>query len=434
MTLLPPVAAGFTLLSLFIVSFAARSLRNFSRSRLGEISEQRDLLDRGSEILRQHGEVEADLSGLKVALLGLFGACCAAWFGPPFDVEGVAILAAGEWLLAIGTLTITTALLPSIFGTIYGESFLVSWWPFITLLLRMIYPFRIVAERVERLLNRMAGRPDPERSDAAELISQELKSVVDIGQREGVIESGAGTMIARVIELREGDAENVMTPRTEMIVLSADVTVDEARQAFVDEGHSRLPVIGDSIDDVLGILYAKDLLKALDGNGGHEINIRDILREAVFVPESTGIDALLERMKKSGVHMVIVVDEYGGVAGLATLEDVLEEIVGDIFDEFDDEERESPAVIRVDNDTLDVEARVHIDDLNEEYGLDLPEDGDYDTVGGFVYDQLGKVPDIGETFSWNDLRVDVTDADHRRVLRVRIHSRTPVNSGSNGQG
>ncbi|NOX55822.1 MAG: HlyC/CorC family transporter [Planctomycetes bacterium] len=224
-------------------------------------------------------------------------------------------------------------------------------------------------------------------------------------------------MIHRVIKLQDEDAAAIMTPRTDMVCIPADCTLEEARQRLLEAGHSRVPVIGKSPDDILGILYAKDLLKytraATDGT-----KLTEITRSPFYIPETACLDTLLETMKRQRVHMAIILDEYGGVSGLVTLEDILEEIVGEIVDEYDAALVEP--VKYVSPHVAEVDARMHIDDVNREFQLQLPEDGDYDTIGGFVFSHLGRVPVEGETFTWQQAKFTVLDADKRRIRKLRI--------------
>jgi CBS domain containing-hemolysin-like protein len=213
-----------------------------------------------------------------------------------------------------------------------------------------------------------------------------------------------------------------MTPRTDMICIDVDASLEEARQELLESGHSRVPVIGESTDDIIGILYAKDLLKALEPQRkpGEPIPIlRDIVREPLHVPITIRIPALLELLKREHVHIAIVSDEYGGVAGLVTMEDVVEEIVGEIDDEYD--AKQARSTIAVISDTVaEVDTRVHLDDLNAQFDYELPEDASVDTIGGFVFGLVGRVPVVGETIDWKHLRFTVLAADQRRATRLRI--------------
>ena len=223
------------------------------------------------------------------------------------------------------------------------------------------------------------------------------------------------------MELQDEDVAAIMTPRTEMVCVDVESSLDEARWRLIESGHSRVPVIGESTDDILGLLYAKDLLKALPAQrtAGESISVlRDLLREPVHVPVTTEIP-LLELMKRKKVHLAIVLDEYGGVAGLVTMEDILEEIVGEIDDEYDKPE-EAEEIHIVSPTVTEVDGRVHLDDLNELFHYGLPEDGEFDTIGGFVFSQLGRVPSVGEAISWKQLKFTVLTADRRKITRLRI--------------
>ena len=187
-----------------------------------------------------------------------------------------------------------------------------------------------------------------------------------------------------------------------------------------------------STDDIVGILYAKDLLNHVgEVNGAAPRLLTEIIREPLYIPESTGIDKLLQTMQKQRIHIAIVLDEYGGVAGLVTMEDILEEIVGEIADEHDEVPDE--LIHQIQEDIIEVDARVHIDDLNEQFGFQLPEDEDYDTIGGFVFTQLERVPKVNEQLSWGTLEMTVLDADKRKIIKVRIKVEEKIAANSNPQ-
>jgi putative hemolysin len=212
----------------------------------------------------------------------------------------------------------------------------------------------------------------------------------------------------------------VMTPRTEMHMLQAQQPWDEVLEYITSVGHTRLPVYDKSRDDIVGILYIKDLLPELAKSSEETRRpITEILRKPLFVPESKAVDDLLQLFQHSRTHIAIVLDEYGGVSGLVTIEDVLEEIVGEIEDEFDAEVEED--IRKIDDDTCEALGRAHVDQINALMGFDLPEDETFDTIGGFVFDQFGRVPTTGESLTWNDaVQVKVLEAARRRVGKVRL--------------
>jgi putative hemolysin len=218
-----------------------------------------------------------------------------------------------------------------------------------------------------------------------------------------------------VIEFRDKDVAAIMTPRTEIVALPATVTLLEAKETIIREGHSRIPVYGRNIDDVQGVLYAKDLLGC---DEREPFDPTEVMRKVPFVPETKRIPDLLAELREKKVHLAIVVDEYGGTAGLVTIEDIIEEIVGEISDEY--EAAEPPPIRRIDERTVEADARVRIDELNEELNIDLPEGKDYDTVGGFLFSEMGKVPAAGEEHHCGNVRFRVLDAEARKINRLRI--------------
>ncbi|KPJ75325.1 MAG: hypothetical protein AMS14_03775, partial [Planctomycetes bacterium DG_20] len=249
-------------------------------------------------------------------------------------------------------------------------------------------------------------------------IEEEIVSVADEGEREGAIEEGQVDMIENVLKLRRADASQIMTPRTDIVSLDARQSVEAARRLIAQSGYSRIPATRGNLDTIVGILYAKDLLdRAADEEAGH-LTVEDVMRTALFVPETKPLDELLREFQANKVHMAVVLDEYGGTSGLVTIEDVVEEIVGEIVDEH---EPEPPrAIRRVAERTFEVEARVRIDELNDALNVDLPEDDDYETVGGFVLSRLGYIPEAGESLEHNGLRITVLEAEVRRIRRLKI--------------
>jgi putative hemolysin len=252
----------------------------------------------------------------------------------------------------------------------------------------------------------------------AQINTEELKLIVERGGETGVLEAEEEQMISAVIELGGRRIHEVMVPRTDMTALPVTATMDEAIDTFIREGHSRIPVYKKTIDEIIGVLYAKDLLPFL--KGGQKPDLRKLLRAPVFAPESLSIDDLLHKLQGRRVHLAIVLDEYGGTAGMVTIEDLLEEIVGDIQDEYDAEE---PLTVRLSEDEARVDGRASVDDLAELFDLDLGglEDADeYDTVGGLIYHRIGGIPRPGDKVEIPEhgltLTVEVTDG--RRVGKV----------------
>jgi putative hemolysin len=247
------------------------------------------------------------------------------------------------------------------------------------------------------------------------ITEEEIMTMVDAGQEVGVIEEDEKEMIYSVFAFGDTLAREVMVPRIDIVALDAEASLEEALGVVIRAGHSRIPTYQDTIDNIIGLLYAKDLLQ-LWQDKREAVALRDVLRRAYFVPESKPLDELLEEMQQRKVHMSIVVDEYGGTAGLVTIEDIVEEIVGEIQDEYDTEE---PIVERTNDKEFVFSARVDLDDVNRLMGTAFPTEMD-DTLGGFIYSQLGKVPVPGETVRFDGLVIEVLTVAGRRIRKVRV--------------
>lgn len=261
------------------------------------------------------------------------------------------------------------------------------------------------------------GRP---RRGMPVITEEEIKTLVDAGQEGGVLEEGEKEMIYSVFEIGETLAREVMIPRIDMIAVEAETPLLEAADVAIRYGHSRIPVYQETVDRIVGILYAKDLLKVLrqQGRAGSDsVRLTSLCRPAYFVPETKKVDELLKELQQRRVHMAVVIDEYGGTAGLATIEDILEEIVGDIRDEYD--ESEEPMVKELNRDEYEVDSRILIDDVNELLGINLSNE-ESDTLGGFIYSRLGKVPSPGDAIEVEGLRLQVLDVQDRRIGKIDI--------------
>jgi CBS domain containing-hemolysin-like protein len=265
--------------------------------------------------------------------------------------------------------------------------------------------------------------------DLPMVTEEEIKTLVDAGEEEGVIEEEEKAMIYSIFELGDTLARQVMVPRMDVVALDVTTPLLEALDAIMEAGHSRIPVYDETIDNIQGVLYAKDLLPYLR-EGRTDVPLRSILREAYFIPETKRAGDLLPDLQQRRVHMAIVVDEYGGMAGLVTIEDVLEEIVGEIQDEYDSEE---PFVEYISDEegqwsAYIVDARVDLDDLNQLLAAALPTE-ESDTLGGFIYTELGKVPVVGDRIVYQDLDFTVESVAGRRIKKVRVQRHPPVEQG-----
>jgi putative hemolysin len=247
---------------------------------------------------------------------------------------------------------------------------------------------------------------------------EELRLLVTVGEEEGVLEEGETEMIRSIFDFADTTVREVMVPRIDMVTLSGDATVSEAVDLAMQGGFSRIPVYDAErgIDEIIGVLYTKDMLKQLRENHS-ALPIRDLVRPAYFVPETKKLDDLLREIRQTRNHMVIVVDEYGSVAGLVTIEDLVEEIVGDIKDEYD---REENLYERVSEHEYIFDAKISIADFNDVMDADLGDEEGYETLGGFVYAQLDKIPSAGDTVTSGDLTFTVLATRGRRITQVRV--------------
>lgn len=254
-----------------------------------------------------------------------------------------------------------------------------------------------------------------ESSESVSVTEDELKSLVDAGEEEGVFEQDERRMIYSIFQLGDTLVREIMVPRIDMLTLDVHTPLLEGVDKFLQSGHSRVPVYEDTVDNTLGLLYAKDLLKVWR-EGKQNVSLRTLLRPAFFVPEAKKIDQLLAEMQSQRFHMAVVVDEYGGVAGLVTLEDIVEEILGEIQDEYDQAE-ELPYQVSQDGEYM-FQGRIDLDDFNEIMGCELPTD-EADTLGGYIYSRLGHVPSVGENVEQDKLLLTVEQVSARRIRKVR---------------
>jgi CBS domain containing-hemolysin-like protein len=243
---------------------------------------------------------------------------------------------------------------------------------------------------------------------------EEVEALIEVGEREGLLEANEGEMMRSIVDLDETVVREIMTPRPDIVALPLATTVDEARRVFLKAGHSRIPVYRDSLDEVVGVLHVRDLLRAADATRGEQ-QIAGYMRNAMFVPETLSVAELLSEMRLR-THLALVVDEYGGTAGLVTLEDLLEEIVGEIRDEHEPDESD---VRREPDGAWVINGAAHVEKLTELFGVEI-EEREFDTVGGLVVFELGRVPAQGETLEFQSLRIEVLEVDRRRIRLVRI--------------
>jgi CBS domain containing-hemolysin-like protein len=408
------------LLATALLNLGYRALRQFSRHELAEICTRRGKPERFGEILRHHEEIALGveiLAGFTAALSVIAGAAWAgAWWNFRVAQSVGALLAISA---AVGlVLVIIRTWLPWVGARLFAEGFLYRTWPLWRAVAALTLPLAWGAKALDAILHRVVGRTPQQVDEQA--IEEEIRTIVSEGHRGGLLEDEAREMIEGVIDLGDAYVSQIMTPRTDMHMVQVDVPWDQLLSDVIESGHTRIPVYDKTRDDIVGILYSKDLLPELaTGDPESRTPIRELVRKPLFVPETKPVDDLLQMFQQLRTHIAVVLDEYGGVSGLVTIEDVLEEIVGEIDDEYDPESVEE--IERIDQDTVEALGRTHIDEINEAMNLELPEDGDYDTIGGLVFSELGRIPLPGEALVWQEkVRISVLEATRRRIDRVRI--------------
>lgn len=282
----------------------------------------------------------------------------------------------------------------------------------------LLSPLTILMRGTDRLVKNLAGTSGgDEPGEKAQELEQEILSVVEEGEKEGVVDETEKEMIASVIEFRDTTVGQIMAARTEIIALPLDASLGHVKRSLEESGHSRLPVYDGTLDKIVGVLYARDLLEYV-GVPAERFDIRAAMRQPLYVPKTKNLRDLLSDFRIQKIHIAIVLDEYGGTAGLVTIEDVLEEIIGDISDEH--EPHELPMFQRLTDSSAEADARMYVDELNRIMGLNLPEDAGYDTLGGFLSTTVGRIPPVGTVFEHGAVRYTILDAEPQKVNRVRI--------------
>jgi len=329
----------------------------------------------------------------------------------------------GGWVRALGwTVPIVAGLvgffgvaIPQAWANYAGENVLARTLEVLLALRYALYPVIALMRLPDVPVRRLTGAAE-NNGENGENAKQEILQAASEGRAEGTVDAEEVKMIASVIEFGETRAGEIMTPRTDIFALSAQTPWQQALPQLVQAGHTRVPVYENDLDNIIGILYVKDLLAYIDKDSPPAL--REVVRKPFFVPETKLLDDLLREFKARKVHLAVVLDEYGGTAGLVTIEDVVEEIVGEITDEYD---RAAPVMVqRLDARTLQVDGRYHVDDLAEQLGLNIPDDLDYDTVAGLVFSELGYIPPVGETLRAYGAEFTVLAADERKITKVRV--------------
>jgi CBS domain containing-hemolysin-like protein len=407
------------ILLLAIASLAAlqsRAIRGAKRHQLQDICRQKGLPDVYDELVRA-SEGIAFFAATVVVLAGV---------ASTFFISKILTtnLSTGLWA---GLCWIMLVIVPMTLTRFAGVWIVVTtWWlwrPLIQLVTPVSRGINKCIEAVQRVFYRSKNRATADESQ------DEIRLAMDEAHREGHLDEEAREMIEGVMELEDAQVSEIMTPRTQVIGISVNSTWKDSVEAAVESGYSRLPVWKSSPDDIIGVLYLREILAKLaqhqespSETRQDEPNLRDLLRPPYFIPETMSVRSLLRDLQRGKSHMAIVTDEFGGVCGIVTIEDALEEIVGEITDEHD--ETLIDGILVQSKDTCETLANVPIDDVNQRMHFSLPEEADYDTIGGFAFHTFGRIPSAGETIEADGVAIEVLASSKHRIDRLRV-SRLP---------
>ncbi len=340
----------------------------------------------------------------------------------------VGIFGAGGVVIIVPVITVLIVIfgeiLPKSAAMVYSENVLIFAAPCLRILAFVLSPFvwamKTCVKYIGLLFHLDLG------TQQVFVTRDEIEQVVKIGEESGALEANERRMIDGIIDFDERRVHEIMIPRTDMLMLEANDTLDEAVKLFIDEGHSRIPVYEENLDNIIGILYVKDTLKNLLHS---ELNcpVRDLLRKPIFVPETMRTSEVLDAMRKEHIHIAIIVDEYGGVAGLATMEDILEQIVGEIQDEYD---QETPEIQKNADNSYSVDGSISLENLSEELGSEFESD-DAESLGGFVLLLSGGFPKEGEEFFYDGWKIRVDEIEEHRIKLLNISRINPENNNPN---
>lgn len=427
---------GSSLLEIFVIGLlivvngvfvaAEIALVTVRRSRIRQLSEEGDV--RARRVSRMTEQPSRLLATIQLGIT-FIGFLAAAFAGASIArhladaLRSVSPLSTSADVLALLIVTLVVSLVTIVFGELvpktlalaHAERYALTLARPVEVLGAALGPVIWLLTTITHFVTRLLGVS----SVSDETISaEELRILVERGGEQGIIEAEEEQMIGGILELGERRVHEVMVARVDIAALAVEATLGEIVETIVSEGHSRIPVYEGSIDNIVGLLYAKDLLPYLIGNDRPPA-IRGLLRTPLFVPESMLVDDLLHSLQRRRVHIAIVLDEHGGTAGLVSIEDLIEEIVGEIQDEYDEEE---PMIVPLGEDDARVDGRADVDDLLEHFDTRLQGDDqeEFDTVGGLVYHYIGGVPKVGDSVEVDGLRLTVEATDGRRVRTVHV--------------
>ena len=405
-------------------SVNAIALRTFSHVKLQEAFKTSNKKTKPEELAEQLAEKAEELI-LTCYLYRLILNICillllvAVFIGP--DAPGYSTSPVISYLLifiaAMAIFSIFSLAIPHAWAKYSGEKILSRTYKLLTGFAIAAAPVLYIFRLYDGFVRRLAGVTETTPEEQHEEKQEEFITGLEQHKTEGVLDEEEQEMIENVLELSSSTSDEIMTPRTDIVAVEVNSDLQKVLDTITMAGHTRVPVYEGNIDNIIGLVYAKDLLSEI-GKTGDQFKLRDKIRDAYFVPESKPLRALLHEFQNQKLHIAVVLDEYGGTAGVVTLEDILEELVGEITDEY--EETPPEPIKKIDQNTIEADARTYIDDINDQLELNLPEDEDYETIGGFVFSRLGYIPKTGENFDYENLKFTITSAEARRIKRIRI--------------
>ena len=321
------------------------------------------------------------------------------------------------FLIAMAIFLTFSLAIPHAWAKYAGEEILSRTFGILIFFSIIASPFLYIFKLYDGFIRRLAGIAETTPQEQQEEKQEEFLTGLEHHRTEGVLDEEEQEMIENVLELSNSTADEIMTPRTDIVAIEVNADLQKVLDTISEAGHTRVPVYEGNIDNIAGLIYAKDLLSEI-GKNPADFKLRDKMRNAYFVPETKPLRVLLHEFQNQKLHIAVVLDEYGGTAGIVTLEDILEELVGEITDEY---EKTPPEPIKkISTDTIEADARTSVDEINDEFELELPEDEDYETIGGFVFSRLGYIPKTGESFDYENLKFTIASAETRKIKRIQI--------------
>ena len=408
----------FSMVAMTICGAAQQVIHEISWHDLEEYCNRKRRNQTFSRIIDMRDEIALGTLMAQMIATAIFVCCLIFLF---LDNRGPMSLDGSTLWAIIGTsifcLILLNSWIPWAIAHAAAEPFLFQTWRIWWLVAGMAWPLTVGAKLMSAFFFRARGKR-VEDEDEEEAFEDEILSMVSEGEHDGLLEPARADMIEGVMELDDYDVSRVMTPRSRVDAMEFSTGWEAMLEFVVESGRTRIPIYRESIDNIIGILYAKDILRESLRSESKRRTLEKLVREPIKVPESTLLREMLQQFLSGRVHMAIVEDEYKGVAGVVTIEDVLEEIVGEIVDETDNEEMDH--IRQIDNDSVEVTGTTHLNRLNEELGLGLPEDEEFDTVSGLIMSQLKEVPKIGREFVFENVRFRVEKANRRFIELVQV--------------